>query len=428
MSHIGAQLSSLSDAKLARAALISSDSTFVAQVKQLLTGPDRPVSLDLELHVPLHQFGEHQIQALRALAPELIILDLEDSKDLGLQLAQYLVELNPAQLFIATGPVLSSEQLMLAMRAGVSDYLPKPVAPEELRAAANRIAQKFRKQDGEKQRQPGRILPFLSLKGGGGSTTLATNLAILIHRTTRSKTLLVDLDLELGESALVLGVQPRYNFVDFAENFRRMDASLLASYIEHHPSGVHLLSAPLQPEKAESVTPEQIRRILAFLRQHYDYIIVDTPRSFAPSTLAIFEQADLVFIVGTADLPSLRNIQRGIPMLKRALTKGEDQVRLIINRYDPNDAISVADVEKSLGLKVFWKISNDYEAVMGSVNAGKPIVLNGGSPYTRDLKGLAAQVTGVPEEATPRSRLAQALVAPFKGLAGRIAKPKEGGR
>ena len=418
----------MSDSQLPRAAIISTDSSFVAQAKQVLTGPDRPVSLDLELIVPLYQFGEHQIQTLRGIAPQLIILDLGDSPDLGLQLAQYLVDLNPAQLFIATGPVLSSDQLMQAMRAGVSDYLPKPVASEDLRAAATRSTHKLRKQDGDKQRQPGRILSFFSLKGGGGSTTLATNLAILIHRSTRSKTLLVDLDLELGESAMVLGAHPRFSFVDFAENFRRMDASLLASYIEEHPSGIHLLSAPLQPQKAESVTAEQVRRILAFLRQHYDYILVDTPRSFAPSTLAIFEQADLVYIVGTADLPSLRNIQRGIPLLKRVLTKGEDQVRLIINRYDPTDAITVADVEKSLGLKVYWKVSNDYEAVMTSVNAGRPIVLNGGTPYTRDLRGLAAEVTGVRDATPKRSRLAQALTAPFRGIAGRVAKRREGGK
>jgi pilus assembly protein CpaE len=418
----------MGNAQLARAALISSDSTFVIQVKQLLTGPDRPVSLDLELTTPLHQFGEQQIQALTGVAPELIILDLEESQDLGLQLAQYLVELNPAQLFIATGPVLSSEQLMQAMRAGVSDYLPKPVATEDLRAAAARCAHKVRRPRDEKQAEPGRILSFFSPKGGGGCTTLASNLAILIHRTTKKKTLLVDLDLELGESALVLGVQPRFSFVDFVENFRRMDASLLASYIEHHSSGIHLLSAPVQPEKAESVTAEHIRRILGFLRQHYDYIIVDTPRSFAPSTLAIFEQADLVFIVSTADLPSLRNIQRGIPLLKKVLTKGEEQVRLILNRFDPDDTITVEDVEKSLGLKVFWKITNDYEAVMGSVNAGKPIVLNGGSPYTRDLGGLAAAVTGVRELRAPRSRLTQILTAPFKGMAGRLGQRREGGK
>ena len=129
----------MSTPQLPRAALISSDSTFGAMVKQQLTGPERSISLELELTVPLYQFGEHQVQALRALRPELIVLDLADSQELGLQLAQFLVELNPAQLFIATGPVLSSEELMLAMRAGVSDYLPRPVTPEDLRAAVTRI-------------------------------------------------------------------------------------------------------------------------------------------------------------------------------------------------------------------------------------------------------------------------------------------------
>ena len=399
----------------------------MAQVKQILGGPDRPVSLELELTVPLYQFGEHQVQALRTLAPELIIIDFDESQDLGLELARHLVDLNPAQMFIVAGPILSSDQLMQAMRAGVSDYLPKPVAIEALQTAITRVAQKVRKPDAAKLVEPGRILSFFSPKGGGGSTTLATNLAIVIHRITKKKTLLVDLDLELGESALVLGIQPRFSFVDFVENFRRMDASLLGSYIDRHPSGVHLLSAPLQPEKAETVTADQIRRILAFLRQHYDYILVDTPRSFSAQTLAVFEQAELVFIVTTADLPSLRNIQRGIPVFKRVLTKGEDQLRLILNRYDPQDAVSVEDVERSIGVKVFWKVSNDYEAVMGSVNAGKPIVLNGGSPYTVDLAGLAGLVTGIQEPRVSRgARLARALTSPIRGVAGRIARRKGG--
>ena len=417
----------MSETQLPRAALVSTDSIFTGQVKQLLTGPERPVSLELELAVPLYQFGEHQVQALRTLAPELIILDFDESQDLGLALARHLVDLNPTQLFIVTGPGLSSEQLVEAMRAGVSDYLPKPVALDALQTAIKRVAQKLRKADSTKSGEPGRILSFFSPKGGGGSTTVATNLAILIHRTTKKRTLLVDLDLELGESALVLGLQPRFSFVDFVENFRRMDASLLGSYIDRHPSGIHVLSAPLQPEKAETVTPEHIRRILGFLRQHYDYILVDTARSFGAQTLAVFEQAELVFIVTTADLPSLRNIQRGIPVFKRVLTRGEDQLRLILNRYDPHDAVSVEDVEKSLGLKVFWKVSNDYEAVMGSLNAGKPIVLNGGSPYAVDLAGLAGILTGVQEPKVSRgARLAQALTAPIRGVAGRLTRRKGG--
>jgi len=208
-----------------------------------------------------------------------------------------------------------------------------------------------------------------------------------------------------------------------------MDAGLLASYIDHHPSGLDLLSAPVEPGKAESVTADQIRRILAFLRQHYDYVVVDIPRSFAPTTLAVFEQADLLFLVTVSELASLRNIQRGIPLFKKVLTKGEEQVRLILNRYDPKDTISVEDVERSLGLKVFWKLSNDYDAVTSSVTSGKPIVLNGGSPYSRDLAGLAAEITGVRQEVASRSsRLTRALAAPFQGVKHKLVKRRGEGK
>jgi pilus assembly protein CpaE len=418
----------VSGSQLPRSALITTDHGLSTMVREAVSGPDRAMTVELELNAALHQFGEHQIKALRSLGPEVILLDLESGPELGLQLAQFLLEQNPAQILIATGPLLSSEQLLHAMRAGISEYLPKPVVAEDLRAAMHRGVNKLRKPGKEQEKTHGRILSFFSPKGGGGSTTLATNLAIVIHRTTHKKTLLVDLDLELGESALVLGIQPRFNFVDFVENFRRMDAGLLASYIERHDSGVHLLSAPFQPEKAEQVTADQIRRILAFLRQHYDYIVVDTPRSFAPPTLAVFEQADLVFIVSNVDLPSLRNVQRGFPMLKRVLTKGEEQIRLVLNRYDPDDSISPADVEKSLGLKVYWKISNDYEAVMGSVNSGKPIVLNGGSAYTRDVKALAAALTGVASDTkVGKGRIARLLGAPFRALR-RSGKPEGKGQ
>jgi Flp pilus assembly CpaE family ATPase len=112
--------------------------------------------------------------------------------------------------------------------------------------------------------------------------------------------------------------------------------------------------------------------------------------------------------VTTADLPSLRNIQRALPMMRRVLVRGEDQLQLIINRYDPRDQISEKDIERSLGLKVFWKLSNDYEAVLGSLNTGKPIVLNGSSSYTKDLKSLGAMLAGT-GSTERRSRIFGAL-------------------
>jgi pilus assembly protein CpaE len=277
--------------------------------------------------------------------------------------------------------------------------------------------------DGPKQ--PGKLYTFYSPKGGSGTTTTATNFAVVLHRLTGKKTLLVDLDLELGEIALLLGVQPRFNFVDMVQNFHRMDADLLASYIERHSSGVHLLSAPYHPEKAEVVTGEEIRRILQFLRKHYDYLVVDTSKSFSPATLAALEQSELAFVITNVDLASLRNLQRGLPLLKRMLGRGENHIRLVVNRYHPDNDISLDDVQRTLGMPVYRTLCNDYEGVSRSINTGTPIVLNGNSKFSKDMKLLGAEVTGLRDKGDRGGRL-RALSAPLARLFGRRAKsPKE---
>ena len=376
-----------------RAALISVDPGFQDLVRHTLADPDVGVDLALEFAVGFSDFDEEQVARIRENAPDIVVVDLADDPDLGVKFIQFLSELAGSRKVIATGPALEPGLLLAAMRAGISDYLPKPVSPEAFSEALARASSQLGK-GVERDRKPGQLFTFFSSKGGSGSTSIAANTAIVLHRLTGKRTLLVDLDLELGEVALVMGVQPRFNFVDLVQNFHRMDAGLLASYIEQHSSGVHLLSAPFHPERTEAVTGEEIRRILHFLRQQYDYLVVDTPKSFAPTTFAAIDQSDAVFVIASLDIPSLRNIQRGLPLLKRALPRGEDQLRLVINRYQADGDITLDDVENTLGLKVFGTIANDYEAVIGSINTGKPVVLNGTSSYSRDVRTLVGRLTG----------------------------------
>jgi pilus assembly protein CpaE len=378
-----------------RTALISSDRGFREMVKDVFLSHEGWTAPSLEITAPFDNIGEEQVRALRQLRPELVILDIEASPDLGIKFAQFLAETSPGIRFVAAGPLLQTEYLLAAMRAGVADYLPKPVSAEAFRAALDRVSVGLGGGQKAEVRRTGQIYAFYSPKGGAGTTTTATNFAVVLHRLTGKKTLLVDLDLELGEIALLLGVQPRFNFVDMVQNFHRMDAELLASYIERHESGVHLLSAPYHPEKAEVVTAEEIRRILQFLRKHYDYLVVDTSKSFSPATLASLEQADLAFIVTNVDLASLRNLQRGLPLLKRMLGRDEKHIRLVVNRYHPDNEISLDDVQRTLGIPVYHTLCNDYDEVSRSISTGKPIVLNGNSKFSRDMKGLGAEVTGI---------------------------------
>ncbi len=395
-----------------RAAVISTDAAFRTTVRDVVPGPDVGITLAVEISAPFAQVGEQEMQALRQSEADLIVLDLEDDPELGIKFAQFVAETRPCR-FLVVGPTLSPDLLLETMRAGAIDYMVKPVSPEALLKAVERFSTRMGRTGGDRPRQPGLVYAFASAKGGSGSTTVITNLAISLHQLTGKKTLLVDLELELGEVALFLGVQPRFNFVDMVQNFHRMDAGLLASFIEKHPSGVQLLSAPYHPDRAEAVSADQIRRIINFLRQHYDYVLVDTSKSLSPATLAVFEHSDLVFVVTSADLPSIRNIQRGLPLIRRALVGGEQQIRVIVNRYQGGEAITIKDIERTLGLKVYATLSNDYEAVITSVNSGKPLILQAASSkYVKDLRALGTQISGLRAPAGRRLKLAN----PFRAL------------
>ncbi len=381
-----------------RGILISTDAALRETINGYARAAAGGLAVVLDLAVPLSDFGGSQFKTVQQNAPALVLLDLESAPDLGIQLAKDLAASSQQLVVVAIGHAISSELLIQAIRAGVAEYLTKPVSAIALSEAVERLRPRLAPLSGE-DGGAGRTLALFSAKGGAGSSTAATNLAIEIHRLTGKKTLLVDLDAELGEVSLLLGVQPQFNFVDLVENFHRMDANLLTSYIEQHSSGVHLLSAPFHPDRAAAITDYQVRQILLYLRGLYDYILVDTSKSFSRETMAAFEQADDVFLIATVDLPNLRNIQRALPLLRRVMPRGDDQVHLVINRYNPSDEITLKDVERTLGLKVYATLANDYEALIKSVNGGKPLVLNPGkSAYGRDVKSLAAKVIGADAE------------------------------
>lgn len=375
------------------AAIITTDSALRENVRGVAEQDGR-VNVAAHIGLPFSEISRDELTRLRDLDPQLIFLDLQDDPPTGIRLANFLSEGNPNRRFIGMGPVLESTMLMEAMRAGISDYLPKPVDPEELSAAIRRVERKVLGGD-VAARQPGQVLAIFSPKGGSGSTTVATNTAIHLHQLTGKRTLLIDLDLELGEIAVLLGMQPRFNFVDMIRNFHRMDAELLASYIEKHETGVHLLSAPFHPEKVEMIPPEGARMVLQFLKKHYDYIVVDTSKSFTTATLETFEQADRIFLLTNVDLPSLRNIKRCQPLIDRIIGANPERVRLLVNRYHTNEVITLEEVERTIGLKVYATFSNDYESVIRSINTGVPVIDNEKSPFARDLRGFVANIAGL---------------------------------
>jgi pilus assembly protein CpaE len=399
-----------------RAVLITQD----ANVREAVAGYARnggSFAVALDLDVSLAAFTGPQFKVVEQSAPALVLMDFDGAPDLGVSLARDLSRANQQLVPIGIGAPLSSEQLLQAMRAGLTEYLVKPITHDALHDAVDRLRPKLFPDGGEPEALA-RTIGFFSAKGGSGASTVVTNLSIELRRLTNKRTLVMDLDAELGEVSLLFGIQPQFNLVDLIQNFHRIDADLLGSYIEQHDSGVHVLSAPYHPERAAVIGAQEIRQVLLYLRGLYDTVLLDTPKSFSPESLAAFEQCDEIYIVATVDLPSLRNIQRALPLLRRIMPRGLDQVHLIVNRYDPEDEISLKDVERSLNMKVFGTIANDYDSVIRSINSGKPAMLSAAkSAYVRDIQALAAKLakeSRTPARESPTGILARLFRAPGK--------------
>lgn len=397
-----------------KAAVISPDPAFREALTTILASRDIGVLLALEIDMPLTEVADPELDQLRRLEPGIVFLDLEENPHVGLKFAEFLVESSLATALVGAGASASPELLLSAMQAGVSEFLTKPLTPEAVVSAVERVWRKTGKKIDQTRRAPGELFVVFGAKGGCGVTTLSANLAIEIHRLSRKRVLLVDLDLELGETALLLGVEPEFSVVDLVRNFHRVDTGLLASYIERHESGVEVLAAPFEPADFEAVSGDRVRRILQFLKQHYDYVIVDAPKTFNPATLAAFGEADEVYLVATADLPSIRNLTRSLPLLRnlRGRKPIDEWLRLVVNRFEPTVEIPIPDVERTLAMSVYWTLRNDYSAVMASINHGKPVVTEKKSVYAKDVRGLAAKITGVAVQ--KQSTFLRGLFSPFR--------------
>ncbi|MDX1495533.1 MAG: AAA family ATPase [Longimicrobiales bacterium] len=376
------------------AALISADDRLRTVVFETLRDAGLPIEVTVELAASSHFLEAEHLERLRSAAPHVVILDMTDDPERAIRSAGAIASGNPNAALVGVGPELDASGLLDAMRAGLVEYVPRPVEPTGIREALGRVMHKRGWSDSVGGSKKGKLMAFFSPKGGSGSTSVVTNVGIELHRLTGRKTLLVDLDLELGEMASMLGVRPRFHFIDLIRNFHRMDADLLASYIESHESGVHVLSAPFEPEIGEEVTGEQILGILGFLRNHYDYVLVDTSKSLAPPALAALQNADPIFLVTNMDVPSLRNLKRCLPTLDRVTAGDASRLRLVVNRFNPKSLVSLADLEETLGIEVDWTLTNDYETVIQSISTGRPLVLHGRSQLADQLKELARDIVG----------------------------------
>lgn len=301
--------------------------------------------------------------------------------------------------------VAESVVLIEAMRAGVRDFLRRPLAASEFRRLIESLRQDPRSEGATPVSRSGVIVSFISNKGGVGKSTLAANTAVALAMANPGRVLLVDASLQMGVAASLLDVPAQTTLADLAVERDRLDATLLRQMAIQHRSGLHLLAAPPDAIAAMDVDDAVLSRILTLARQAYDFVIVDTFPMFDRIVVAALDFSDRAYIILENVVPTLRGANSLLSVLDRIGFEVSRQ-KLIVNRFqNVTGSLPLADVASSLGRTIDFVFPLDHR-VISAANAGIPIAMRGRWPFgfRRVLPQLVQEVASLLESPIDHTR------------------------
>jgi pilus assembly protein CpaE len=297
----------------------------------------------------------------------------------GVAEAAALSELDPDLLVVLVAPAdVPSEVLRAAIRSGLSDVVEAPLTIATVTEALKTAQRTQRRRveptpESPKPAAEGRIITVMAAKGGSGKTVFASNVATLLARWGNpERVVIADADLQFGDVALVLQVDPKHTVVNAAKEGEKLDTQFLDTILATHSSGMRVLAAPLEPAFADEVPTVIYTKILGMLREMFDYVIVDTAPSLDERLLAILDKSDVVLFVVDMDLPSVKNAKLALETL-RILNYPATKIKLVLNRSNSRARLDVDEIERSLRLPISASVPSDG-LLPASVNEGIPIV------------------------------------------------------
>lgn len=308
--------------------------------------------------------------------PEVLILGPDVPVDEALRLATVLdVQVPDLTVLLVSEP--DPEFILQAMRAGVRDMLSPSADPAHMRVLLERACQSFanrHRTELPKQAESGQgtVIGVFSPKGGVGKTTIATNLAVGLGKIAPMSVVIVDLDLQFGDVASGLYLNPEHTVTDAVSPAASQDTLVLKAFLTVHPASIYALCAPVSPVEADHITPEQVTRLLEQLADEFQYVVVDTAPGLPEIGLAAMEACTDVVWVSAMDIPSVRGLRSGLDILRQLDILPEGR-HVVLNMADAKCGLTVQDVESTIGAPVDVSVPRS-RAVAFSTNRGVPVL------------------------------------------------------
>ncbi len=352
---------------------------------------------------------EDALENIAELRPDIVLLDQSIDGGKGLDYASKLVRQFDIPVYL-TARHMGIDLWRKARGAGVAGTIKKPYSITDiLESVAERLQEEapkstgsvinFRDRGNTKERLVNsrqgstivkqEIITFYSPKGGVGKTTLACNFAAALAAKSKLnlKVCLVDLDISFGNVEAVLQVEATKNTLDW-EGFEpeEFDRSLIDELVTKHPLGLDLVLTPRKAHESAQIKGDLAEKILKALSRYYDVIIIDVgPSLQADSTVVALDLSTKILIIGTTDIPTLRNLHNCTKAFEDALGLDQSKIRMVFNRMMKKHGLSMREVNQYIPYPIIGKIFEE-ETVQRLANDGKLPVLHGKSnPFSESL-------------------------------------------
>jgi pilus assembly protein CpaE len=342
----------------------------------------------------LSDVGNPQMLANQGFDVVLIAVDKE--KEVALKTVETLCHAGTTTP-MAYSQSTEDDLLIRCMRAGVREFLMYPFAEGVLEEAFSRNSSRVQLAP-DKRKVIGKSFVFVGAKGGSGVTTAACNFAVSLAQESRRSTLLIDLDLPLGDAALCLGISSEYSTLEALREAERLDSTFLSKLLTKHKSGLHVLPAPGRylrlPPPGEAVD-----HLVSVACKSFDYVVVDAGSRWELTDTRLFDIVSTVFLVTQVGVAELRNSNR---LITGCLQPYASKVEIVLNRYTAEMfGIDDSAIESALTRPAQWRIPNDYPAVRRMQNTAEPLKE---SNIQRAIKKMAASASSGVFEETPEKK------------------------